>query len=200
MNGRISKMKKIYQYLIIGLLMIGTLGCSSSSKLAEQSLKDFFLALQSGELRVAQDIILQDTHNIKLIYSGSTETDIIKSMFASIKYEVLSVEKDQGNVKFKINVTMCNSEIAVKSALDELTNMGLSGSILTGFQRALAQSPEVLIKNFNNAQQTTKNATITLTEKDGKYYIIADQELYNLIGKDTDMVIKIYNTLNRNNN
>lgn len=181
--------------------MISTFGCNNSSKIAEQSLGEFFLALQNGDMRVAQDFILQNTHNVKLIYADPTETDIIKSMFATIKHEVLSVEKtDQGNVKFKIKVTMSNSEIAVKSALDELTNMGFSGSIMTGFQRALAHSSEVLIKNFKNAQQTTKNASLTLTEKDGKYYIIADQELYNLIGKDTNMVIQIYNTLNRKNN
>lgn len=191
-------MKNVYQYLIIGLLLIITFGCNSKSKLAEKSLGKFFLALQNGDLRTAQEFILQNTYNVKLIYADSTETDIIKSMFASIKYEVLSAEKtDQGNIKFKINVTMCNTEIAVKSALDELITMGLSGSLMTGFQRALARSSEVLIKNFKNAPQITKNTYLTFTEKEGKYYIIADQELYNLIGKDADAIIKMYNNLNK---
>ena len=185
-------------------LTTNTLGIFSSNenRKANTAVNEFFNALQVGDLDKANGLLDKTGEmNIDFQFDSSDKERLAKAYYSKTEYKVASTSINKW--LFKIKEKQVAGELktpnivpVMRSALNEVTRLGLSGGLFFGFQNAIAHSSDTFIRNMQNAtEMDTTTMVITVIRSDGKYILIPDEMLQERLVSQPEKVFSVLDTL-----
>lgn len=188
--------------LLIVLLLLLFIVCGCNSETPKETLEIFLENVLQGNLEQAQKILEPESCKVYEFDLKNNDNEIGKIIFSRITYEIIpETVKMDNNVAIPVRVSSLDTFEIMQRTLDEITMEGFRGSILTGFQQAVAKSEEFAIKNLkdSNAARKTEEVYITLSKKEGIYYVVVDEKINKILNKDIEIVMDILDKLEGGN-
>lgn len=194
-------MKKNYRFAILLilfiLLFIISTSCSSENKSNKykEIVDQFFSLLQSSQFENAKMLLddIEVERALKFDFGTIENNGIANIYLSSIDYKIIEV----GNQEISVEITLIDEEFLIKKSLDDITMEGFRGSVLSGFQNAVAKSFEIFAENMSdvNANKKTNDVTLRFVERNDEILIVQDDELFNSLILPIENIISILEIL-----
>lgn len=199
---KLSYIGYLITIIILLFIFFGLFSFYETSK-ASNAISEFFYALQIGDLDKANNLLDKSNETkVNLQFDSPDKERLAKAYYSRIEFEIVSNSMNNLNFNLgqkQIAVELKNPDIVpiMRSSLNEVTRLGLSGGIFYGFQSAIAQSGEIFIRNMKNEnnQMDTKVMVITVVKKEGNYLLVPDAMLDEILIAQPEKIFLVLDKL-----
>lgn len=171
-----KKFKSFLTILLIVILSLSLFSCSSTT--ANDTVKEFFESLKSGDVIKASTYMKGNSGDDSFKYEDANQEKMMKQLFSKINYEIISSSKEKNLTKVKVKVTTFDMASIMNDVLTEITSTTLSQA-LNGKEPSQADIEKAIVdlfvKKINepNSKVITKEVEIKLTkDTDKKIWVI----------------------------
>lgn len=179
-------MKAKLIWVVLILFMLGTAGCGLLAS-PDKSVNGFLAALEKTEFETSSKYVKQtDTSITDFANETDPETDqMMRSIFSRMSHKTLSSTKTGNTAQVVTSITSVDMFKITTSVMSDLIPLAFASAFS---QESDNDNTDQMVQQMftsaltdPNAPMTTQQITINLVKENGKWLIVADDNLMNAL-------------------